>query len=247
VIQRGFHWLNATAVLEASVAWAWQAAFARAIDFEVPLSRQALLFSSVWLVYTADRWLDVRPRALGYHPTYRHGFVSNYRMPLLVLWFMTLTASFALACLVLNRDEWLRCSGLLAAALIYTAVVQGARSWQQRFCACGAKQVAVAALFASGVALFTQPAGYLPASLRGPSIGFFCLALLNLGLIASWECERDPAAASDALIWAGRHVPRCLRALLIGAVAVSATLWWFAPTASTSLWAPLLLGFTSLL
>jgi predicted small integral membrane protein len=206
-----------------------------------------LLFSGVWLVYTADRWLDARELKPGHHGTFRHAFARTYRTPLLAAWLVTLMASVALACLVLSRNEWLRCSGLLAAALGYTAVVQGAHPWQLRFCTSGAKQVAVAGLFASGVALFTQPGGVFPPALRAPCLGFFCLALLNLGLIATWECEHDAAAAADALVWAGRGVPDALLAALIGAVFLSGSLAWLAPAANPNLWRPLSAAFVMLL
>jgi hypothetical protein len=185
-----FYLLNATSLLEASIGVAWQAAFARAINEHVPLSRQALVFAGVWLVYAADRWLDARKPDEFLPTSYRHRFAVRHQRALLTLWAVVLLSSLTLAASCLHPEEWRGCLLLLAAALGYTVLVQSSQLTARRFVRSGAKQVAVAALFAAGVTLFVAPAGQ-PRVLLAPTLAFFSVALLNLLVITGREHQHE--------------------------------------------------------
>jgi hypothetical protein len=187
-----FYLLNATSLLEASIGVAWQAAFAHAVNAHVPLSRQALVFAGLWLVYTADRWLDARKPGEYLPTSYRHRFAVRHQRALLALWGVVLLSSLALAARYLHPEEWRSCLLLLAAALGYTALVQSSQPTARWFVRSGAKQVAVAALFASGVTLFVAPAGQ-HRILLAPTLAFFGVALFNLLVITGREHQHERA------------------------------------------------------
>lgn len=207
-----FYLLNATSLLEASIGVAWQAAFAHAVGQRVSGARQTLLFACLWLVYTADRWLDAR-KTTEFRPTsYRHRFAVRHQRGLLWVWAVVLLSSLALATRSLLPQEWRSCLLVLGVVLGYTVLVQRSQLGTHWFVRSGAKQLAVAAIFTTGITLFIWPAT-LPGLLLSPGLAFFGVALLNLLVITEKESQQAPLR--------GRTAPPRVRRWLAGVVAAA--------------------------
>lgn len=217
-------WLSALSLIEPLVALAWQVAFARAAGFSLPWSRHALLFLSLWLVYSADHWLDARRTPPHTFQTCRHRFAATYQKSLLATWCVALVGSLALASCVLRPREWTAGLVLIASTLAYLVLVHrfrrglGFRAF--------AKAVWVAGLFAAGSSLFIWANQPLAPQLWVAVGLFFLLAWLNLTVIAERERSIDCTHGTTSIAHCIRHIDRLSRALAATVVS-SATFAWF--------------------
>lgn len=138
---------------------------------------------SVWLVYTADHWLDAHKLPTARRLTVRHRFAAEYARPLVVLWLTLLCVNLALALNGLSRFQLASGCVLLALCSGYIASVQLRRHRVP-------KALIVAVIFAAGAGVFQL--GTVPFSqLALPVIGLFLLAFANCSLIASKEMPTD--------------------------------------------------------
>lgn len=181
----------------------WQRLFARVL--EVPLLPQHvwLLAASIWLAYSADRWLD----ALRLEPTlctFRHRFYHEHRQAVLWVWLSVLVTSVGTALGTLSSSELRWGTLLLVGVGLYLLCTRCCR----RVFYTLPKEIQIGALFGAGVALFlgeTALAAILPLGL------FAGLCTLNCLSIALWEAPIDRAQGHVSWL---QHRPYTARLLL---------------------------------
>jgi hypothetical protein len=219
VIAGVLRWLNATALLESAVGITWQALFAGARGDHVAWSRRVLLFAGLWLVYTADRWLDARNLVPTPRTSYRHRFAHEHSRALAVCWLVVLMSSVGFAVTVLSAAEWRRGVLLVLGAVAYTVCIHFGRRRLTVLAHAGVKEVAVAGLFTLGITLFSARTESSPLTLLAPNLAFFGLALLNLVWIAELERQQDRAHALASIAQGPVAAQSGVRALALLCVA----------------------------
>lgn len=172
-----------------------------------------VLGMSVWMVYMADHWLDVRGCPATLLQTRRHRFVHRSRRWLLPLWLGVLAADLVVALLWLTQAQLLAGAALLGGCLFYLLAVH-------RRCQVP-KEFFVALIFTVGAGVFQVGSLALSELLAGV-LGLFVLAFANCVLIAVREQETDRAMGSGSLAQrfpASREWALCLLLLtgLLGA------------------------------
>ena len=168
--------------------------------------------AGIWLVYTADRWLDSLPGTT--EPDYgpRHRWMARHRRPMAAAWAAVAAAGLLPALLLLPPGELLVAAGLVAAGLAYLLTIQRtpSRPAHGRLRAGGG--IAVALLFTAAAFLF--PTLHAEPDLLPLLRAYLALALpLYLGAhtMRLWE-ENAPATRPFLL----RTAPPCaLLALLL--------------------------------
>jgi apolipoprotein N-acyltransferase len=199
--------------VEPAVAVCWYLAFAESFDAPVLGSRVTLLFASLWLVYMADRLLDVWRLPPAFAPrTERHRFVHRHWARLTGVWTVALVAAVTLAGFSLTASEWGGSLTVVGATLVYLRLVHGARSrWRLR--ERGAKELGVALVFSVGSTVFVWSSLFVDESTIGPStmptfalalLAFFGIALHNLVHLARVERHIDVHHDSPSIAWRGR-------------------------------------------
>jgi hypothetical protein len=171
-------WPNLLSLDAPLVAVLWQVLFVRCFHAQEAFAPAVLLVSAVWLIYSADRLLDVW-RGCGHRP--RHDFCRRYWRGLLPVWAGVLAATAWLAWTALPEALFNRGLSLLAVVAVYFLAVHGwgrDKMW--------AKELAVAVLFALGATIITWTRLRTPADVL--TILFFsCLCWINCVAIESWE------------------------------------------------------------
>lgn len=233
-----WRWVCRLSLLEPAVAVFWHLKFAHLFDAPLRSNHIVLLFTSLWLVYMADRLLDVRRLPATITPlTERHRFAQQNSRLLLGLWSVVALCAVTLALCTLTGKEWLGCAIVLCTTFLYLRLVHGARSsWRLR--ERGAKEVGVALVFAFGSSVFVWSNLFLGSHTRGTfptTIGptfagavfvFFALALHNVVHLSCKERHIDVHQDSPSIAWStGSDVAeRSLCALLVTAAVVNASL-----------------------
>lgn len=220
---RDWRWLCRLSLVEPMVAVSWYAALARTFGVQVRGDRSVLLFASLWLVYMADRILDVQrmPRAT-VPRTERHRFVHRHPALIMVAWCAVFLASVILASSCLTSSEWAGCLVVISATLLYMGLVHGARS-SRGFRERGAKELGVSLVFATGSSVFVwssphvwsnRESGNLVTALNVSLalLPFFLLALQNVVHLADAERHIDAEHDSPSIAW--RRKTLRLRAFL---------------------------------
>lgn len=177
----------------------WQALFLRCFHATFDALAAGLLVLSVWLIYAADRWLDVwkkpgaaRP-ASGYpsrkpsacdieraREPARHRFYRSHWRRMLPVWIVALAMSAWLAWTSLPAVLFERGLALLAAIGVYFAFVH---LWPRRW---WPKEFAVGILFALGSSLAAW--GHVRSPVDVATIVLFCmLCWINCAAIEVWE------------------------------------------------------------
>ncbi len=210
-----WRWVCRLSLIEPMVAVCWYLAFAKSFDVPVLGSRVTLLFASLWLVYMADRLLDVWRLPSAFAPkTERHRFVHRHSTRLTGLWTIVLVAAVTLAGFSLTASEWIGSWMVLGATLVYLRLVHGARSrWRLR--ELGAKELGVALVFSVGSTvfvwsnLFVSPDDSTFVRSTTPTfalalLAFFGIALHNLVHLARVERHIDVHHDSPSIAWRGR-------------------------------------------
>ncbi len=86
-LQESWRWCCRLSVIEPLVAVAWHASFSHALGRRLPTAKGVLLFNSLWLVYAADRLLDVQNLPKHAQPqTDRHRFAFQFTKGLTCVW-----------------------------------------------------------------------------------------------------------------------------------------------------------------
>lgn len=182
---RFWQWPTILALDAPLVAMAWQLLFARIAQAELSRGHCLLLGASVWLAYTADRWIDGWSLQLSQVRTQRHFFFLRWRWPLFAVWAVVVALSVALALVTLEAGEWKASFLMLAGTLGYLGLNQALHRCRASFVP---KEVFVAAVMTAGTVLYPALASTL--SMRPLALApllFFVLCLANCLLIAKWE------------------------------------------------------------
>lgn len=183
------------------VAVSWSCLLSKYYEIKISFANLFTLAGVVWLIYAADRWLDVKlqcgkekfqPQQL----TWRHLLHWQYRSHLRTVWAMVFL-SCVCSMFFLTVAELVIGSCLSVCVLVYFVGVHWS-VWATRSPYAGdfkpigvfygAKEMAVGALFASGVhipiaaAKSSDPLSYIPTW-----IGLACLCTLNCLSITSNE------------------------------------------------------------
>lgn len=172
-------WPNLLGLDAPLVALTWQAFLALAIAVPLRPVGRITLGLTVWVIYLADRLLDVRS-APTTRETERHRFHRRHNR---LLWALLVLAFFADLAAVFF---WLRPavfrSGLLpfTAVILYLGIVH-----RQRIPI--PKEIAVAMLFTAGTFLIGWTFSQHRLSLLVPATAFLLLCLGNLVAIEMWE------------------------------------------------------------
>lgn len=188
-IPRYWHLLSLDAPTVA-VLWAWS--FARVARVQPSAVAVAILGIGTWLIYVADRLLDVRPGAPRLDLRERHYFHRRHRRALLVAGSATGLIMLLLIVLRMTAAARRGDSVLFAASMIYFGFVHRPglpiRRWFRR-------EFAVGIVFACATAipaLSQLPAGR--TALMLPVLLFAALCTLNCLAIEEWE--RPPGTKS---------------------------------------------------
>jgi hypothetical protein len=228
---RAWLWPNLLSLDAPIVAVLWQALFLRCFHATFDRLAAGLLVLSVWLIYAADRWLDVRKKPVknsDRSPTSdqslladhqrereteilqepaRHRFYRRYWRRMLPAWIAAFATATWLAWTRLPPILLERGIALLAAIGVYFAFVHFApwRWWPKEF--------AVGILFAMGTSLAAW--GHVRSPVDVATIILFCvLCWINCAAIEYWE-HREHWEYKGLAEW-----PVRLAAISVGLVAL---------------------------
>jgi hypothetical protein len=207
-------WPNLLSLDAPIVAVLWQILFARC--FQVPVEPLAalLLLMTVWLIYAADRTVDVW-RGDVHSP--RHQFYRRHWRELLPVWITVLGLTVWLAAERLPPGLFLHGSILLAAVGIYFALVHSSVLRLH-------KEAAVGVLFALGASLVAWGKVKTPADVTTILL-FSGLCWMNCIAIQKWEGEKldwSPSIAAIVVACAAATLLYAHRPVLGGAELASA-------------------------
>lgn len=184
-------WPNLLSLDAPCVAVAWCALLAKSLRLAIDPLALLLLGATVWIIYVADRILDVRA-CVG--QTARHRFVSAHRAALRVATVAVLLLTAAVGVHALSRAILIRGFIVAVSIGVYFIYVHGPHAAGQRL-----KQLAVAALFAAGVVL-PLPNSSEVAFAWGATAA---IVWLHISAIDAWESNLPSAGLTVASIAVG--------------------------------------------
>jgi hypothetical protein len=196
---------------------------ARSGSVRIGAPEMIVLGSSVWLAYSADRWIEgwrLVPESIR---THRHRFYQRWRWPILAVWTAVLGLDVFEAIRGLSAIEF--GAGVLlllpvGAYLLSHQLVHRKSRWR------APKEVCVALLLGGGAVVFaaSSPGADIHA-MELPLILFVLLCFANCALISVWENEvdRSHGQTSLALQFARAAAVSCALPWLI--MALSAAVW----------------------
>ncbi len=114
-----WQWLTIVSLDATLVGLAWQALFADLAHVHLRVAERFVLGSSIWLAYTADRWIEGWRLGEDSVLTQRHRFAARWRWPLLAFATVVLAADVFTAFQALTERELRLGFALLAAVLLY--------------------------------------------------------------------------------------------------------------------------------
>jgi len=179
------------------VSLVWQEWFARGLGIHLRVPERIVLGTSVWLAYTADRWIE----ALRFDPnelqTQRHKFAARWRWPLFTSWVLIFIADVVLAFTRLSAREIQIGFALLAAVgayLLSHQLYHRHHRWRLP------KELCVGLLITAGALLFpvASPEANWPV-LWMTVPHFVALCFVNCLLISGWEREVDVVHGQQSL------------------------------------------------
>lgn len=166
------------------IAVVWQLLLSRSLGATLVWPHSALLGVAVWLIYSADRWLD--GLELGHHArTERHRFYVRHRHAVLRVWSGVGAAALVGGATVLTRPELLA-TGLLGGLML--GYFAGRHASDP---AAHPKELHIAFIFALGVVFLPSLNGAPLLPLATFALLFAVLIFLNCTLIARWEGDLD--------------------------------------------------------
>jgi hypothetical protein len=184
-----WQWYTILSLDAVAASLAWQQMLAQVGGAPLRPAHAAVLGLSVWLAYSADRWIEGWRLPLENALTQRHYFAVRWRWPLFALWITLLAADLTIAFTQLTARELHAGYALLAGVAAYLLVhpfVRRVKRFQPP------KELIVAVLITAGMSLFVvvQPhasenALILPIALTA------LLCFCNCVLISLWEQEVD--------------------------------------------------------
>jgi hypothetical protein len=176
----------------------WQRLIARSASVEARTPEMFVLGCSVWLAYSADRWIEGWRLAPDSIRTHRHLFHHKWRWPVAGVWVALLGLDLAVALRGLPAEEFRAGAFMLApvaAYLLSHQLVHRNHRWR------APKEVCVALLLGGGTALFaaSRPGSH-PAGMAVPLALFVLLCFTNCALISVWEDEVDRSQGQTSLV-----------------------------------------------
>lgn len=167
----------------------WQALLAARTPSAPSTAESLVLGLSVWLAYTADRWIEAWRLDPSSVRTHRHLFHQRWRWPVAAAWTVALALDVAEAARGLDLARFK--AGLIllvpvCAYLLSHQLLHRDSRWR------APKEACVAVLLASGAALFVAAHPGARWGALAPSTGIFALLCFsNCTLISLWEDEVD--------------------------------------------------------
>lgn len=204
------------------VALAWQALLARIVGTKLEVYHVVLLGLSVWLAYTADRWIEGWRLTVRTVRTQRHYFFLRWRWPAFGVWLAVLIGGVGLAVMRFTPREWAVSLGLLAVVLMYLfshQFLHRNHPWRVP------KELCVAMIIALGAALY--PAALSPersGQLVAPVMLLVCLGVANCLLISNWERAVDARHRQTSLALQFTQTRRVAYGLPVGIALLGAGL-----------------------
>lgn len=179
------------------VAIAWQIMLASVAGVQLAWPHGFVLAASVWLSYTADRWIEGWRLAPAAIRTPRHSFYQRRRWLVFLIWLAVLAIDLAVALMRLSRQElvtgWLVVPPVLAYLLSHQLIHRN-HPWRVP------KEVCVALLIGGGAAVFPiAGAGVYQRTVWLVLALFVALAFANCALISVWETEIDRSHGQTSL------------------------------------------------
>ncbi len=172
-----WQWPNLLALDAAWIAVLWQQWMGRTTG-----TAAWVLGLSVWLAYTADRWLDTRKLPPHRLLTGRHRIARHWQKVLIPVWVIVLLVDVGIALTGLSAAQLLSGFLLFTACLGYTLAVYRRQHVP--------KELLVALIFTVGTVLLQIERLPLSTTLIGAS-GLFLLVYANCTLIAVRESATD--------------------------------------------------------
>lgn len=232
---RWWQWPNVLALDAALVGAGWLLLVADALWVR-PLATYAALVLGlcVWLVYTADRWLDVRKLELACIPTARHRFVKMQGRWLTWVWkaLLLIAVFFAFNSLALPQ--------LIGGLLVLLLALMHTWLTTKRYFRLPLKELVIGFVFAGSVFAFIWglPLDWVKERARAPGLEALLLASSLFGLLCFANCaliaERERAIDQQLgrssiaqrfphkrILWAGLAV----MAGLLGCVLLPPGIW----------------------
>ena len=189
----------------------WQWLIAASASTRVGFPEAAVLGSSVWLAYAADRWIEGWRLVPENIQTHRHQFHHRWRWPIAAAWAVVFFADVTLAVRGLTPGEFR--AGLLilvpvAAYLLSHQLVHRNSPWR------APKELCVAVLLGAGAAAFTASRPGVRIEAMAAPLGLFVLlCFTNCALISVWEDEVDRIHGQTSLALQFARAPVLCRAL----------------------------------
>ena len=190
-------WPNLLNLDSPLLAVIWQEQFARIAGVNLNFADRLLLFCCTWLVYCADRVLDVADSD-GRAETGRHAIHQKGRPVWLGVSAVILLIALVTAIVRLNTAAWLAGSGVLALTAIHFAATHWLPGLRTRL---WPKEWHVGLVFAAGCALqvwAVQPSTW--PSLLLPVLGFGALCAMSCSHITTWEVVSADRRDADSLL-----------------------------------------------
>ncbi|MGJ8652951.1 MAG: hypothetical protein ACSHX8_06725 [Opitutaceae bacterium] len=200
-----WQWLNVTALDAAAIAISWQWIFATSTGTILNGYTYAILGTSVWLTYMADRLFDVKQCKVEELLSNRHQFAQKHQKQLWRYWWGLLIFDVCMALYRLTWNELRSGIFLLIICLVYTFANQ---RLSNRFFP---KEICVAIIFTGGVTVFQQAQiNYLAL------FAFFLLCLTSCLAIGHKERDVDKALGVKSI--ASKLSPHCTWLCMLSAL-----------------------------
>ncbi len=165
------------------VALIWQNAIAAHFDHSLGYHR-FLVFTSVWLGYSADRWLDTWRNNCNL--SRRHLFHASKRWTLFAIWIFILSISMTIAILKLSPELLRNGFALALLSIVATVAIQTTRAIRFKWLH---KSLVTALLMSLSILLSTIPN---PIELALDPVAIMLSAFtFNCSLIHFWEASID--------------------------------------------------------
>lgn len=196
---RWWQWPTVLSLDAPAVAVAWQGMIAKETGGHAGRAGALVLALSIWLAYSADRWIEgfrVPPDQV---KTQRHRFYQTARSAVVVIWLLVLIADVSVALARLSPAQIRAGFWLMPFAMMYVLSHQFLHRespWRLP------KEICVALLLSGGVYALvapTIPAGHSGRALL-PLALFAWIAFANCVLISCWERTIDAAHGQTSIV-----------------------------------------------
>ncbi|MEO8481010.1 MAG: hypothetical protein ABI634_02300 [Acidobacteriota bacterium] len=240
---RWWQWPTILSLDAPLVCVVWQGLLARTSGAGLRWPHAAVLATSVWLAYAADRWIEGWRLDSRVVRTQRHLFYQRQRVVVAAVWLCVLAADVTMAGMTMEAKEIGRGLLLVAPVLVYLLshqLLHRTHEWR------APKELVVALLLTAGVAVFLWPVLSVSTLVRGLG-AFATVSFINCALISAWEREVDRAHGQTSLALESARVARVIRwlpwlAAVGGAAVMAAPAGAFAAPIACGIFSAILMG-----